>query len=359
MPVRRLIACEFAGAPASRAAGNRGGESTAGFTLVELLTVLSIMAILLGISIGVFTRSTPTYELARNEILDKVRRARLHATAESSPASVILRPGDDARWPTISALGRTTVGMWHLEGANLSGFGGNVRGEGVEEDAQGVLGRAVRLAAGVPSSLQVGPAGSLESPHGFACEFFVKLDTDAPRTLVRKGDMCQLAVDSDGVLRASVELVEPTTVAGLRPGLVDVAVATDMPVLFPGRWVELGVSFDGLALRIQVDGATVAERTMQAFHDLSLDPKAPIAIGDRDSAFAGSVDEWKWGVYLEETSEEMVDMEVPAGRGPTLIRFAPGGELDGRFHSAPVELLLFNLEGEPLVVRVGLLGDVN
>ena len=58
--------------------------------------VLSLIAILMGISIGAFRRSIPVRDLARTAMSEALRQARLFAIAESSPASVRLVPGDEA-----------------------------------------------------------------------------------------------------------------------------------------------------------------------------------------------------------------------------------------------------------------------
>ena len=50
--------------------GRRPREARAGFTLIEMLVVLSIIAVLMGISIGALRHSTPTRVLARNAIQD-------------------------------------------------------------------------------------------------------------------------------------------------------------------------------------------------------------------------------------------------------------------------------------------------
>src|SRR5262245_37426504 len=73
-----------------------------GFTLVEMLVVLSIVGVLMGISVAAFRRSIPHREIARRAVFDALVQARLFSVAENAPATVSLDPGDEAtRWASV------------------------------------------------------------------------------------------------------------------------------------------------------------------------------------------------------------------------------------------------------------------
>ena len=129
------------------------------------------------------------------------------------------------------------------------------------------------------------------------------------------------------------------------------------PVLFPGRWIKVAASFDGLALRLYVDDAQVGEAVLLKWARLEPSLQAPVVVGGYESSFAGSVDEFRWAIYVLEESEPMVSMRLISQE--RMVRFAPGGELDSRFHTGPAELGLEAEGGAQAWVTVGILGDVN
>ena len=330
-------------------------DGRAGFTLLEMLTVLGILAVLLGLSVGVFSSNVPRLTLAKNELRDKVRQARLFAVAENAPASVLLRAGSETDWPEVTALGRRTVGTWHLEGTDLDGFPVEGQGSGYEEEARGVIGRAVRLSGQMPSFLDFGTRAAFDSVYGFAVQLYVRLDGPSRRVLVRKGEAFELEVNGEGSLALSLRVVEP----GRTGSSAQVFESIESPAgaVRPDRWTEVMASFDGLQLELRVDGATVASHRLLDWRRLAVDEAAPLTVGDRTAAFSGSVDEFRYGTYGAETSEPLRDMVLD---GPELqtIRFAPGGELDPRVHEGPVTVRMHHENGAPLRVRVGVLGDV-
>src|SRR5262249_17971527 len=106
---------------ALRSAARRRAARADGFTLIEMLLVLSIMGVLMGISIGAFRPSGPAQALARNAVVDALRMARQFAQQENATAFVRVE-GATGETPTVTAVGKKTVGTWHLEGDDLEGF---------------------------------------------------------------------------------------------------------------------------------------------------------------------------------------------------------------------------------------------
>ncbi len=326
-----------------------------GFTLVEMLVVLSIITILLGVSVGTLQRNVPRRDLARNELMDKLRRARLFAVAEQAPAWVRLTRGTEEEWPVVTALGRKVVGTWHLEGLDAEGFPRPGTAYGAEEDPRGVIGKALWLSGAEPSYLDLGTAGSYESEAGLACELFVKLRGSRQRVLFSKGEVFRVLVENDGSLSATVRLRGPEEDGKAQP--VFETVSTEAGAVEPERWEKVAASFDGLVLRLAVNDIVAAEHRLECWSKVLVDPRAPLWVGSAQEPFQGSLDEVKFANYSAETSEPLVDMSVLGNVDQ--VRFAPGGELDPSFHSGAAEVGLVALGGAEVWVRVGLLGDVN
>jgi len=322
---------------------------------MELLVVLAILSLLMGIAVGTFGRSVPFRDLARNELLDKLRQARLFAVAEQAPAAVVLDPGDDENWPTVTALGRKTVGMWHLEGTDLDGFPDAAVGAGLEDVPQGALGHAVHLAADEESWLDFGHAPSFDATRGLGVELFLRLDDLRTRELASKGDGFLLAMDGAGALTLSVS-TRLKDAAGRWTNATHV-LDSDGPVLLAGRWTKVAASFDGQALRQYVDDVLVGELRLPKWQDLVPAVQSSVMLGSLAAPFGGAVDEFRWAVYVAEVSEPLQSVRLLGQE--RVVRFAPGGELDRSFHPGPAELGIVTEGGAEAWVGVGLLGDVN
>lgn len=330
-----------------------------GFTLIEMLVVLSILGVLMGLSVAAFQRSVPSRDLARRALLDSLRHAQLFAKAENAPALVVLEPGDPDGWPTVRALGRKTVGNWHLEGTSLSGWPIEARGAGLEEEAQGALAQALALSADEPSWLEVPIVPAFETEDGFAFEAFFKIARWRGQTLFSKGRAVALRLDSAGALSLQVQ-VTARDEAG-EPKLAFQAVTSAAGVVPLGRFCKIAATFEGLQLRLTVDDAVVAELALPKRLPFAPDPGTPLLVGGYDEAAGLALDELKWGIFTGDT-QELRDMEL--GPGARFVRFGPDGALDPRFHQGPVELCVQTPSGDPekkpieTWVRVALLGDV-
>jgi prepilin-type N-terminal cleavage/methylation domain-containing protein len=331
----------------------------AGFTLIEMLLVLSIMGVLMGISIGAFQHSVPARALARNAVIDSLRQARNFAMQENAPALVRLEKiGDDP--PTVTAIGKKTVGTWHLEGTDLEGFPQAAHGEGVEEEESGALGRAARLSVEGSSWLDFGISPSFDTTYGCACELFLRADAPKNQPLLSKGKGFVLRSDSDGSLKLTVRVRDHDEKGDPRDTFR--SVETGRTVLVPHRFVKIAASFDGMSLRLAVDDVVVGEVLLEKPVPFSFDRDAPLLFGSYEQPAGVAVDELKWAIY-DGTTQELRDMDLKEPR--SIVRFAPDGSLDPQFHQGPVDLVLRDVSVDPekpgleLPIRIGVLGDLH
>jgi prepilin-type N-terminal cleavage/methylation domain-containing protein len=331
-----------------------------GFTLIEMLVVLSILGVLMGLSVAAFQRSVPHRDLARRALLDALRHARLFGIAENAPAMVVLEPGTEEGWPTVQAIGRKTVGNWHFEGTELAGWPVDARGSGLEEVRVGALAQAVRLSSEEPSWLEVPIVPAFESRDGFALEVFLALERWRGQLLFSKGRAIALRQDSSGSLSLQVQVVTRDEEGEPKPAFH--TVATPPGVLPLGRFFKLAATFDGVQLRLAVDDVVVGELALQRKAPFDPDPGTPLLFGQLDQPSELALDEMKWGIYAGDT-QELREMEFCAGSA-RFIRFGPDGALDPRFHQGPAEIGVKATSVDPAVkpietwVRVSLLGDV-
>ena len=341
----------------------RAVKPVAAFTLVEMLVVLALFGVLMGISIGMFRRSIPTRDVARNALLGALRQARLFATSENSPAVVQLEPGSEADWPTVAALGRRTVGGWHLESPELDGWPESAHGGGLEEEPRGAIGKAIRLLGTEPSWIDFGASPAYDASEGFALECFLKIDEPRSQTLFGKGRGFQLRSETDGGLTAQIQVLRKDEKGELKPA--NQSASSTGPALVPGRFTKVAVTFDGLQLRVSADDVVVAELVLQARAPFLPDRGAALICGATDAPADFVLDEVKWGIFAGDV-QELRDMELaPLDVAPRQVRFGPDGALDPRFHAKPADLCVLPAGGDPSLprpeiwIRVGMLGDVH
>ena len=94
---------------------DRDRRPDAGFTLLELVVVMGVIAVLIGAGIGFLQRGSS----ARGETLSilggELRRAALSARAGGLPAEVALEPGAPGELGSVRARILEPLAVWHLE----------------------------------------------------------------------------------------------------------------------------------------------------------------------------------------------------------------------------------------------------
>ena len=123
----------------------------AAFTLIELLLVISIMAVLLGLSAGAYWRMSSGFkEQGAASQLDLVlRQTRISAILANAPAFVEV----DKENRRMTPWAYRTVGLWHFEDRDMYGKSSGARGihfdavmRGAELYPDGKIGKCAKMA---------------------------------------------------------------------------------------------------------------------------------------------------------------------------------------------------------------------
>ena len=367
-------------------------HSRRAMTLVELLVTISIIAVLMGIGLGVYWRMNRGLALqaAVSGIESALRAARAFAVHEHAPAMVVFRPRpDEPRLiGQVFALGRQTVSCWHFEVSEFAGTKvvGALGQEAVFPDGgefhcvEGRIGSGVEL-LGPPQSAQVSSPYLDGLREGVFVECYVRPDAAG----LSPGDVLPVVCkDSAAQSPYRLELVyDGSGYFALRAGVRVEAeggsapvVATSEPMVRPGVWSHVGASYacDGRTeegapiglLALRLNGRLVAqeEATIEG-SPMTLAPNtAPLHIGtDGGNYYQGRLDELKIGGLIagevfrlpKNAEAQLLDAQESDWR----VHFDPEGKLDPRFHDEVVLVRVLSREDfSARVIRVNWLGSV-
>lgn len=351
----------------------------AGFTLLELMTVLAILAFVAGMSVGVYREVAIRNILpaAASQVSSVIRAARNFSISSGLPSRVAI----DREEGTIAAFGFELVASWSFEdleayeigqelprGTALSGaFREAAETQGVIEVGDGRIGRClVLLDEGASAVAERRPR--YDSPRGFSLEAWVRfwpptLEAGAgndrsgawsdPRrgqryAVVSRPGSYEMGLLGDGAVY--VVIGDPD-----RPDAFEsFSAATASGAVLGSRWTHIRVSFDSLELSLEADGID-REWAPEGFERVDprdwppLPARVPVADGDLmishpNRFFIGGIDEVKVRVALEPLSY-VLPSEVVFVDPSRWVRFDSRGSLDPVYHDSPV------------LVRVGELGD--
>lgn len=290
----------------------------AGFTLLELLSVLGVMAVLAGFGLGFLQRGSTDLDLALGIVRDQLRVAANTATARALPAEVEVLPGEIVG---LRARVSRAVGFWHFE-PEERWFDRRLRPQliGTPEPA-GRFGHAFRPDPETGDAMLTVPAGAhdlFDLTDGFALRLDLRLDERTPMGVARLGRGFELALD--GALRP----VAKVTLEGGqgKPGAV-VELRADRP-LRAGAWTTLELAFDGAQLRLRIDGREAARAAAAGEVFRGAGDALEVSFGR--TPILGLVDEVQLFAY-ERTELLRLPVDVTLEEHPPLVRFGSRGEL--------------------------------
>jgi len=358
-----------AGGAAPRLAPNFKGRTrisgtSAGFTLLELLTVFALVAIVGGLGAGAFQAARRNYSFiaSAGKIQGIIRAARNTALTTGTPAVAVIDPASR----TVSAHAFERVGSWSFddgaEGAPLlGGPRAENRGGAV---VPGVLGSALDFSSGGLADCGSDPRFDVRT--GIFIEAWVRHDSvvgpkpppsgtkKAARSKVRPGAAAATAESAAAILEKTGSYFLGMTPSGaLEGGIGDYRVRTRPGAVVSGRWVRVALRFDGKSVELSADGVPreIAEDPAKRRKALPLPQAAPVTtapvtISSKMDPFSGAIDEVKLGGLAEPLTYSYPEEEHVVG-WKRVIHFDGRGHLDPAFHQVPVKCLLVELPELP------------
>ncbi|MCI0343392.1 MAG: prepilin-type N-terminal cleavage/methylation domain-containing protein, partial [Planctomycetales bacterium] len=322
-----------------------GRRRFAGFTLLELLIVTSIIAMVAGMSLAFLSRVGRSLAVTtfRGQVNAVIRAARNTAITENGPVTVVVDPEERE----ISAVVRRTVGFMQFEPGRESegAFGLAASFHGETESTWGKIGGALRLGRGANLDLGTEPFDFVE---GGALDVWLMPDPQGRGGIVAsKGQAYGLEVLGDGIVAGFFRLEGKQQVESPEP-------------ITPGRWTHVELAYDTEALRLLLDGREVATwrpKPGEAPPRPAPDASSPLRVGDPRRPFAGRVDQFRVSeVFREEPHRAPAGVEI-VGSATTArrITFLGSGGLDPRRHFRPERITLRStITGKVETVDVGL-----
>jgi prepilin-type N-terminal cleavage/methylation domain-containing protein len=325
-----------------------------GFTLIELIVVIGLVAVLLGMGVGLVARIKVGDRAAVGIVENVLRSAHNSAVAGDAGARVVI----DVPGRALQAFGLKVVGTWHFEDVPIRGaFGVEGATLGGELVPSGFTGRALSF-VGQPSRshveipVQLDPAFDLGRGFGLSCA--VRTSTSDGGDLLTIGESMGLSTIDDGGLRAwfAPEIVEED---GERRRGSRVVLATETGLLRPGHWSQVEVQYDRATLSVLVDGALVAHLAETA---PVWKVEGPLVLSPSGTPFPGAIDALVVSAVAGEDRRELPQGVGFDATGPKQIVFAAGGVLDRSVHREPVRLGLKFDDGREARILVNLHGTV-
>jgi prepilin-type N-terminal cleavage/methylation domain-containing protein len=337
-----------------RLARSRLKPAVHGFTLMEIMVVMSILAVLLGLTAGALQRAGKSGVLdgAARVVRSALERARVLALQKSALSKITIVPGKQGAPftpPQIRMQVSRVAGSWHFDDADPSvgGDGATVTLLGAGP-AEGWVRSGMQLTP--ISRIRTAPvsrAPTMDPRFGFSLEMMVR--PDGPGTLAafagESGDSSGFALrlNADGSLAAE---------ATVRAEKGSLSVQTRPNVIEMGEWVKVAIAHDGVELTVSAHN--VIEARAPDLHEVVTEPGDALVLGN---GFSGVIDEVVYRT-VSDLEPVNVDQQVEIGLNyPTSIRFNQEGRLNERFHSAPVAIPLTH-ERRTVTITVDMAGVI-
>jgi prepilin-type N-terminal cleavage/methylation domain-containing protein len=296
---------------------------TLGVTLIELMVVMSIIAILLGVGLAMMSESNKDMGLraARSSVLGICRFAKTAARNSRAPVSVKI----DGEGKYLSTIVRRPMAAWHFEDDTSPGaLGHYAKISGGKIADGGRVGRAVNFADS-GGSIDCGNVELFSKDQGLLVEiwYLPKLHKK-DRVLVQKSGEFGLAVSKLGCLQAYVGVEANRVAIAMSDGAIPEA-----------RWSKIGLLWDGASLTLLVNDYPLARKAGKATLAMG---SSPLTIGTKENPLDGWVDEVRVDALIEDSRFIMPDVLTVSG--PAEVRWDDTGALDPAINPAAVTITI-------------------
>ena len=329
--------------------------SKRGMTLIELLMVMGLLALMLGVGVGVVASLDIGTYGSSSLVRSSLRSANQWSMARQAPARVRIDPATGR----VAAEGLAVVGTWQFESVppkGALGLDGELVGAELTED--GFLGRALGLAsAGRGGSYVVpvhtDPAFSFEG--GFQIQLALRPEEPRRGRVLLLDRSVKLEVTERLGMIVTIGTQRYDEETGRDVGAGNAVLSTPAEVLELGRWSRVLVSYDRSRLAVLVEGVEVASLAEEG---TLLPVKAPMVLGGGDRPWAGSVDSLVISA-VGATEEVFLPLGVTFPSDTVReVAFAAGGGLDRTIHDEPVVIRVEYEDGRLEELRVNMYGTV-
>lgn len=382
--------------------GNAAARRPAGFTFLELLIVMGLLAVLLGLGIGFIVNvgRQAQSEQAAATVVDAAFRCQNMSAGQKRATMEIRKEGADEAWYVVTGVQRpvltanfeaarkTTDGKSDPMTAWLVNVAGDVASAGVggnvTADPDGQAGSAALFSSG--GTLDFGNRAAFAVTHGLDVDVWVKpaAGSSSRMTILRadaSGEelwtlLLQRGQGSGGPDAYKVELrlrllSEKDT--GSSPPMQDDYVTVEACVA-ASRWSQVRATFDGRDASIRVNGVERTLETPRRAKDASPEGKrfvvppsgaAHLQASHSGGPFVGSMDTLQVsGVFRTDEDVRRLGAGMALKRNPTgpiRLHFA-NGRLDPMYHAWD-EILEFETPSDQAErtfwrVRIGLYGSI-
>jgi prepilin-type N-terminal cleavage/methylation domain-containing protein len=381
----------------------KSSNSSDAFTIIEMMVVITVIAILLAIGIGTLPRIVSGYgfESAVSEVDAVIHRARNFALQRQSRSAVCLNPGEN----TICAIGEKCVGLWHFEDADSRAAAGafGLRGTGYNTFVtQGRFGSAREFGTEAKlnvrdSFIECGNSPTFTPPTGivisawifpgdFGGDFFKSLvgaqkSAERRQSQIRKEDEITLKEKYLNeyrfaiVAKGSSYFLRLTQEYALEFGFVPdrdyYPFRTIDHVITPNRWNQVILRYSSAfkkpqdRLKFYVDGIELSIFYIDTSGNWKVKPVAPQPPDEKglpeklaeemlperlEASFEpltiSSKEESFFGKIDEVCISALIEPELHTLKGarlmgyPQIVHFDAQGHLDSEYHDSPVTVML-------------------
>jgi len=289
-----------------------------GFTLMELMTVMALIAVLAGLGIGLLGLGTSDMKIAWAVVQDQLRVAHDTARDRGRPTEVRFEHGRAGL--VVQSRVVSPVGHWHLEPDEdyFAGLRPELGGTPVEQGRYGWAMRADTEDGKTLFAVNSQGRARFDLSHGFSLRLEAKLEERVRTTVARFGEAFRLELDERLVPSATLTLADPGPKPGLRVTI------TGVRTLRLFQWTQLELIHDGNRLMLVVDGVITAKE--RARGECFQQPADRLEISPGETPIHGLVDEIVLDAYeLGEPQELPSNIELRGFQGP--VAFDSRGKL--------------------------------